>query len=35
MMNYLAITGLHIGLILNFKHAKLEWERVINTRSKT
>ena len=32
MMNYLAITGLSIGLIINFKHAKLEWRRVINTR---
>ena len=29
MLNYLRITGLKIGLILNFKRAKLEWERVI------
>ncbi len=28
MLNYLKITGLRIGLILNFKHAKLEFERV-------
>jgi len=25
MMNYLKITGLRVGLILNFKYAKLEW----------
>jgi len=29
MMNYLMITGLRLGLILNFKHARLEWKRVI------
>jgi len=29
MMNYLKITGLRLGLILNFKHARLEWKRVI------
>ncbi|BCX46286.1 GxxexxY protein [Haloferula helveola] len=29
MMNYLKITGLKVGLILNFKHAKLEWKRVV------
>ena len=29
MMNYLRITGLRLGYILNFKHTKLEWERVI------
>jgi GxxExxY protein len=29
MLNYLKITGLRVGLILNFKHAKLEWERVV------
>ncbi len=28
-MNYLKITGLKVGLILNFKHPKLEWERLI------
>ena len=28
-MNYLKITGLKVGLILNFKHSKLEWERLI------
>lgn len=29
MLNYLRITGLKVGLIVNFKRAKLEWERVI------
>jgi GxxExxY protein len=29
MLNYLRITGLHVGVILNFKHRKLEWERVV------
>jgi GxxExxY protein len=28
MLNYLKITGLRVGLILNFKHAKLQWERL-------
>ena len=29
MLNYLRITGLKVGVILNFKHAKLEWERIV------
>jgi len=29
MMNYLKITGLKVGVILNFKHSKLEWKRVV------
>ncbi|NCC52387.1 MAG: GxxExxY protein [Spartobacteria bacterium] len=29
MINYLKITGLKVGLIINFKHAKLEWERIV------
>jgi GxxExxY protein len=29
MLNYLRITGLRVGVILNFKHAKLEWERLV------
>lgn len=29
MLNYLRITGLRVGLIVNFKHAKLEWQRVV------
>jgi GxxExxY protein len=28
MLNYLRITSLRVGLILNFKHSKLEWQRI-------
>jgi GxxExxY protein len=31
MLNYLQITGLKVGVILNFKRAKLEWERIVLT----
>jgi GxxExxY protein len=30
MLNYLKTTGLRVGLILNFKHPKLEFERLVN-----
>ena len=29
MLNYLKITGLKVVLILNFKHPKLEWKRIV------
>jgi len=29
MLNYLRITGHKVGVILNFKRAKLEWERIV------
>ncbi len=29
MLNYLGLTGLRVGLILNFKRARLEWQRVV------
>jgi GxxExxY protein len=29
MINYLRITRLRVGLIINFKHPKLEWERIV------
>lgn len=29
MINYLKITGLKIGLLINFKHSRLEWKRVV------
>ena len=29
MLNYLRITNLRVGLIINFKKTKLEWERII------
>ncbi|MFH0953168.1 MAG: GxxExxY protein [Verrucomicrobiota bacterium] len=29
MMNYLRISGRKVGLIINFKHPSLQWERVV------
>lgn len=29
MLNYLGITGLRVGLIINFRNIKLEWKRVV------
>jgi len=29
ILNYLRITNLKVGLIINFKHPKLEWERLV------
>jgi GxxExxY protein len=29
MLNYLRITKLRVGLIINFKNPRLEWERVV------
>lgn len=29
ILNYLKITGLHVGLILNFSYAKLQWKRIV------
>jgi len=29
LLNYLRITHLRVGVILNFKHRKLEWERIV------
>lgn len=29
MLNYLRITGLRVGVLLNFKNARLEWERIV------
>jgi GxxExxY protein len=29
MLNYLRITKLRVGIILNFKNPKLEWERIV------
>lgn len=34
MLNYLKITGHQVGVILNFKRAKLEWERVVLSHPK-
>jgi GxxExxY protein len=29
MLNYLRISKMRVGVILNFKHPKLEWERIV------
>jgi len=29
MIGYLAITGLHVALLFNFKEAKLRWKRIV------
>jgi GxxExxY protein len=31
ILNYLRITTLPVGIILNFKHARIEWERLVLT----
>lgn len=34
-MNYLKATGFELGLLVNFGHfPKLEYERIVNTKSK-
>ena len=33
ILNYLRISGLKVGLLYNFKHPKLEWERLVLTGS--
>jgi len=30
MTGYLALTGLNLALLLNFKYAKLQWKRVVH-----
>ncbi len=34
MINYLKIAGLSVGLIFNFRRAKLAWERIVLTDAK-
>ena len=29
MMGYLTLTGLKLALLINFKHLKLQWKRVV------
>jgi len=31
MLNYLRISKLRLGLIINFRHPKLDWERIVLT----
>ncbi len=32
VLNYLKASGLEVGIILNFKNSKLEWQRIISSR---
>ena len=32
MLGYLNITGLQVGLLINFAHAKVEWKRLVRER---
>lgn len=34
VLNYLRITGHKVGVILNFKRARLEWERLVLDRKR-
>ena len=29
MLGYLSITGLEVGIIINFKYSKLQWKRIV------
>ena len=29
MLNYLRVSGCKVGIILNFKNASMEWERMV------
>ena len=35
LINYLHITGKKVGLLLNFKHPKLQWERLVLDKNRT
>ncbi|MBD3673755.1 MAG: GxxExxY protein [Planctomycetaceae bacterium] len=32
MLGYLAITGLELAILINFREAKLDWKRVVKSR---
>jgi GxxExxY protein len=32
MLNYLRISGLQLGLLINFKNPRIEWERIVLTQ---
>jgi len=34
IMNYLKISGLKVGLILNFRRSNLEWRRIVLERDR-
>ncbi|MFA4839192.1 MAG: GxxExxY protein [Candidatus Neomarinimicrobiota bacterium] len=34
LLNYLRIVKKEVGILLNFKHARLQWERLVLTKNK-
>jgi GxxExxY protein len=32
MLNYLRISGISVGLVVNFKNQKLEWRRIVHSK---
>jgi GxxExxY protein len=34
MLNYLRISGIELGLVVNFKNPKLEWQRLVRSEKK-
>jgi GxxExxY protein len=32
MLGYLTVTNLQLGLLINFKFARLDWKRIVKTR---
>lgn len=35
MLNYVRISGIKVGLIINFKNAKLAWQRIVRGQTQT
>ena len=35
MLGYLAISGLEVALLVNFKHASLQWKRIVKSGTET
>lgn len=35
MLGYLAISGLELALLINFKHASLQWKRIVKSGAET
>jgi GxxExxY protein len=35
MLGYLAVSGLEVALLVNFKHASLQWKRIVKSGTQT
>ena len=33
MLGYLNITGLEVGLLINFAHSKIQWKRIVREKT--